>query len=178
MTEPKKLAVTRKLSRKEQELVNKFTEGFIELEEIIAEDGRALLLREIVKQRYGSYAPGRERMITKPNWDKVFELKACPNCNPYAENTAHLVENQDLMSCNKCYFKTPKKTFEKARESHERESGWNEKQEELSEEIDKQKLKEDHVNRLLELAQQRADAELRIREKTIKNPKSSEKTRE
>lgn len=163
MTDPTRPRVTLKLSRREQEIVRGFAGILTQLEELKKEDARKQIMHEMVEHRFGSYTPSRERMILEPNWDKVFSLRACPNCNPLAENTGRLMPDGETMECRNCHYKTTQKTFDSARESREKEIGWIEGQEKLTEKISKYGMPEKQVEKLLTMAEQRAEAELRKR---------------
>lgn len=161
MTKKDGLQVSLKLSAKEQEIVRELAGGFIEFDKMGFGDKRDDVIREVVVHRYGSYDRSRERMVAKPAWDKVFSLRACPNCNPLAQNTGRLMPAGDILECRVCCLKLTNQLFESARKSQENEKKWLEKQEKLNEKIKKQGLKDEQLEKLIAMAEDRADAEMR-----------------
>jgi hypothetical protein len=174
MTEEKQLRATLKLSRREQEIVEEIAESLTSLESLREKDGRREITHEVVKHRFGSYDPSRERMVPIPNWGKVLSLRACPNCNPLAENMGRLMPKGKDLECRACRLKLTQQQFARAKESAEAEKKWVQNEEKLEAKIEKYGIKDERLERLYDMAEQRLDAEAR-KKGAAETPKEAEK---
>ena len=142
---------------------------------LYADDKRRDVIRSVVAYRYGSYDPSRERLVETPNWEVVFSLNACTNCNPLAQNMGKLMPSGESLECRVCHIRIPNELFESARKSHETEKTLMEKQDKLDEKLEKYGIKGEQLEKIIKIAEDRADAEARKKqtlEESLEKPES------
>jgi len=157
-----KKTAMQKPTRREQKISGTMKDLLLEWYNIMMDDPRQKIRREMMLTRFGKIDMRGERLTPRPAWDQIFKHDACPLCN----TTANLNTGKDIIKldigettivCPKCGLAFTKKTYEEARERNQQEIEWTKKDKKLEEEIRQYKIPPQRAEELSETAEKQVE---------------------